>query len=235
MVALRRNLAVSMAKLMTMSDQQLPPQQPRPRKIPPHILRRRRIVAVIILLILLALIGWGIWALIGLFLPDDDDQSTPQPQPTVTETVTPSPEETEDDEDEEQSADACDPQMLTVTGDTDQESYDPDETPEFTLTVTHDGDVLCDASLGSDQQSFVVEDADGDFVFSTRACQVDPQEQIVEMEPGQSEEVTFEWERVITDEDCETTLDDAEPGEYQLIVAMGEREAEPVTFELEED
>lgn len=221
-----------MAKLGIMSDQQLPPQQPRPRKIPPHILRRRRIVAVIILLILLALIGWGIWALIGLFLPDDDDQATPQP--TVTETASPSPEESEE-HDDEQSADACDPQMLTVTGGTDQESYGPDETPEFTLTVTHDGDVLCDASLGSDQQSFVVEDADGEFVFSTRACQVDPQEQIVEMEPGQSEEVTFEWERVGTDEDCETIIDEVEPGEYQLVVAMGEREAEPVTFELEDD
>ncbi|GAA4106925.1 hypothetical protein FB556_0974 [Enteractinococcus coprophilus] len=193
-------------------------------------------MAVIILLIILALIGWGIWALIGLFLPDDDDQSSPQPQPTVTETVSPSPEASEEeDNDDEPSADACAPEMLVVTGATDQESYAPDETPEFTLTVTHDGDVLCDASLGSDQQNFVVEDADGGFVFSTRACQVDPQEQIVEMEPGQSEEVIFEWERVGTDEQCETIIDDVEPGEYQLVVAMGEHEAEPVRFELAED
>ena len=223
-----------MAKLGIMSDQQLPPQQPRPRKIPPHILRRRRIVAVIILCILLGLIGWGIWALIGLFLPGDDDQAVSQPQPTVTDTVSPSPEESGGG-DEEQGAVACDPQMLTVTGGTDQESYGPDEIPEFTLTVTHDGDVLCDASLGSDQQSFVVEDADGEFVFSTRACQVDPQEQVVEMEPGQSEEVSFEWERVGTDEGCETIVEDVEPGEYQLVVAMGEREAEPVWFVLEGD
>lgn len=195
-------------------------------------------MAVIILLLILALLGWGIWALIGLFLPDDDDQSSPQPQPTVTETVAPSPEASEDDEDEEdeeQRADACDPAMLTITGATDQESYGADETPEFTLTVTHDGDVLCDASLGSDQQNFLVADAVGDFVFSTRACQVDPQEQIVEMEPGQSEEVVFAWERVGTDEECETIVDDVEPGEYQLVVAMGDREAEPVRFELEED
>ena len=232
---------MSMAKLGIMSDSHypLPPQQPRPRKIPPHILRRRRIVAVVILLIILALIGWGIWALIGLFLPDDDEQTTPQPQPTVTETMSPSPDESEsedeDDDEDDQSADACDPEMLTITGATDQDSYSPDETPEFTLTVTHDGDVLCDASLGSDQQNFVVEDADGEFVFSTRACQVEPQEQIVEMEPGQSEEATFEWERVGTDEDCESTVDDVEPGEYQLVVAMGDREAEPVSFELEED
>ena len=130
-----------MAKLGIMSDQQLPPQQPRPRKIPPHILRRRRIVAVIILCILLALIGWGIWALIGLFLPGDDDQAVSQPQPTVTDTVSPSPEESGGGDDG-QGVVACDPQMLTVTGGTDQESYGPDEIPEFTLTVTHDGDVL---------------------------------------------------------------------------------------------
>src|SRR5699024_6435420 len=121
MVVPSRILAVSMAKLGIMSDQQLPPRQSRPRKIPPHILRRRRIVAVIILLIILALIGWGIWALIGLFLPDDDEQATPQPQPTVTETVSPSSEESEDDDDDEPSADACDPEMLTVIGATDQE------------------------------------------------------------------------------------------------------------------
>src|SRR5690625_5998279 len=82
-----------------MSDQQLPP---RPRKIPPHILRRRRIVAVIILLIILALIGWGIWALIGLFT--SDDEAAPAPVPTVTEAVSPSPSPTgadEEDEDDE--------------------------------------------------------------------------------------------------------------------------------------
>ena len=218
-----------------MSDQQLPP---RPRKIPPHILRRRRIVAVIILLIILALIGWGIWALIGLFT--SDDEAAPAPTPTVTETVSPSPSPTDEDgndtqeeDDETELANACDPEFLTVTGSTDQESYEEDEFPVFSMTVTHDGDVLCDASLGSDQQNFVVEDSDGEFVFSTRACQVDPQEQIVEMEPGQSESAEFEWERVGTDEDCEALVEDIEPGQYQLVVSMGERTAEPVAFELE--
>jgi len=222
------------AKLWIMSDQQNLP--PRPRKIPPHILRRRRIVAVIILLIILGLIGWGIWALIGLFTSDDEEQP-PAPAPTVTETVSPSPTETEtadeDDDDDEDTAEACDPEFLTVTGSTDQESYGEDEHPVFTLTVTHDGDVLCDASLGSDQQNFVVEDAEGEFVFATRACQVDPQEQIVEMEPGQSESAEFEWERIGTDEDCETTVEDLESGEYQLVVSLGERSADPVPFELE--
>ncbi len=222
-----------MAKLVTMSDQRYYPQPPRRRKIPPHILRRRRIVAVVILVILLTLIGWGLWALIGLFIPDDDDQAGTEPQPT--QTVSPSPEESEDEDDEdEESADACDPAMLTVSGDTDEESYDADEFPVFSLMVTHDGDVVCDASLGSDQQNFVVEDSDGDFVFSTRACQVDPQEQIVEMEPGQSETVTFEWERVGTDENCQEIVEDVESGEYRLQVAMGEREAEPVSFVLED-
>ena len=215
-----------------MSDQQLPP---RPRKIPPHILRRRRIVAVIILLIILALIGWGIWALIGLFTSDDD--AAPDPSPTVTETVSPSPSETETEDENEDTddelANACDPEFLTVTGSTDQEVYAEDEDPRFTMTITHEGDVLCDASLGSDQQNFVVEDMDGQFVFATRACQVDPQEQIVEMEPGQSESVNFQWERFSTDEDCESEVEDVEPGQYQLVVSIGERTAEPVEFELE--
>lgn len=214
-----------------MSDQQLPP---RPRKIPPHILRRRRIVAVIILLIILALIGWGIWALIGLFTSDNDDATEPDPSPTVTETVSPSPTETGDeDDDTDEVADACDPEFLTVTGSTDQEIYAEDEDPRFAMTITHEGDVLCDAALGSDQQNFVVEDMDGQFVFATRACQVDPQEQIVEMEPGQSESVNFQWERISTDEDCESEVEDVEPGQYQLLVSIGERTAEPVVFELE--
>jgi len=236
-------LTGAVAKLLTMSDQQQLP--PRPRKIPPHILRRRRIVAVIILLIILALIGWGIWALISWLTSDEDEP--PEPTPTVTQTVTPSPTEsaTDDDEDDEETeasddesdseelADACDPEFLTVTGATDQGSYAADETPVFTMEVTHDGDVVCDASLGSDQQNFVVEDADGEFVFSTRACQVDPQEQIVEMEPGQTEAAEFQWERVSTDQDCESLVEDVEPGEYRLIVSMGERTADPVSFELE--
>lgn len=225
-----------------MSDQQQLP--PRPRKIPPHVLRRRRIVAVIILLIVLALIGWGIWALIAWLTSDDDDSA--EPVPSLTETVTPSPTEDETEEDDEDGepspteetsdeelADACEPEFLAVTGSTDQASYAEDETPVFTMEVTHDGDVLCDASLGSDQQNFVVEDADGRFVFSTRACQVDPQEQIVEMEPGQSESVEFEWERIATDQSCESAAEEVESGHYQLIVSMGDQTAEPVEFELE--
>src|SRR5690625_3044813 len=100
------------------------------------------------------------------------------------------------------------------------------------MEATHDGDVVCDASLGSDQQNFVVEDADGEFVFSTRACQVDPQSQVVEMEPGQSESVDYEWERIGTDEQCETMVEDIEPGQYELVVGLGEQTADPVTFEL---
>lgn len=205
---------------------------PRPKRIPPHILRRRRIVAVIILLILLGLIGWGIWALVGLFTSDDE-----QPPP-VTETVSPAPTETatEDNEDDEKTAEtanACDPQVLALAGATDQESYAEGEFPVFTMTIAHEGDELCDASVGTDAQNFVVEDADGEFVFSTRSCQVEPQSQVVEMEPGQSESAEFQWERVGTDEECETTVEDIEAGEYQLIVGLGEQTAEPVTFELE--
>lgn len=201
----------------------------RPRRIPPHILRRRRIVAVVMLLILLGLLGWGIWAVVGLFT-SDDEQAAPPPEPTA---ATSSPSATNEATDDDDATAACEPEMLTVTGATDQEAYADDEFPVFTMNVAHDGDVVCEASLGSDQQSFVVEDADGEFVFSTRACQVDPQEQMVEMEPGQSESAEFEWERVGTDEDCESTVEDIAAGQYQLVVSLGEQTAEPVTFELE--
>ena len=206
---------------------------PRPKRIPPHILRRRRIVAVVILLVILSLIGWGIWALVGLFLPDEQ-QEQPQPVPTVSENASPSPSASATpDEETAASANACDSDVLAITGATDQEAYGADEMPTFSMTITHEGDELCDASLGSDQQSFVVEDADGEFVFSTRACQVDPQSQVVEMEPGQSEGVEFQWERVGTDESCETVVEDVSAGEYQLVVGLGEETAEPVTFELQ--
>ena len=205
---------------------------PRPRRIPPHILRRRRIVAGVILLALLALIGWGIWALVGLFLPDDD-QVSPTPEPTTSESGQPSPSDSPSDQESEQAADACDPQVLSLAGATDQDAYPADEFRTFTMTITHDGDELCDASLGTDEQNFMVEDAEGQYVFSTRACQVEPQSQVVEMEPGQSESVDFQWERVGTDEDCQTIAEDISAGEYRLIVGMGEQTADPVTFELE--
>lgn len=205
---------------------------PRPRRIPPHILRRRRIVAVVILLVLLALIGWGIWALVGLFLPDDEE-SAPTPEPTVSESVEPSPSESPSDDESDQADGACDPEVLSLAGATDQESYADDAFPTFAMTISHEGDELCDASLGSDEQSFVVEDAEGEFVFSTQACQVDPQSQVVEMEPGQSESVEFQWERVGTDEDCQSVVEDISAGEYQLTVGLGEQTADPVTFELQ--
>lgn len=204
---------------------------PRPKRIPPHVLRRRRIIAVIIVLVILGLIGWGIWALVGLFMPDDNE-SAPEPEPTVSESAEPSPSESPSDEDEDSAA-ACDPEVLALSGATDQDSYAEDEFPAFTMTISHEGDQLCDASVGSDEQNFVVEDAEGEFVFSTRSCQVEPQSQVVEMEPGQSESAEFQWERVGTDEDCQAMVEDIEAGEYQLTVGLGDQTAEPVTFELE--
>lgn len=240
MVVPSRCLSARIAKLLSMADNDKLP--PRPKRIPPHILRRRRIVAVVILVIILALIGWGIWALVGLFLPDDE---SPDPEPTVAESAEPSPSESKDaaseskDEASEDPSDeasddaaACEPDVLAVSGATDQESYDENEQPKFTMTILQEGDELCDASVGSDEQSFVVEDADGEFVFSTKACQVDPQSQVVEMEPGQSESVDYEWERIGTDEQCENIVEDIEPGQYQLVVGLGEQTADPVTFEL---
>lgn len=204
---------------------------PRPKRIPPHVLRRRRIIAVIIVLVILGLIGWGIWALVGLFMPDDNE-SAPEPEPTVSESAEPSPSESPSEEDEDSAA-ACDPEVLALSGATDQDSYAEDEFPAFTMTISHEGDQLCDASVGSDEQNFVVEDAEGEFVFSTRSCQVEPQSQVVEMEPGQSESAEFQWERVGTDEDCQAMVEDIEAGEYQLTVGLGDQTAEPVTFELE--
>jgi len=234
MVVPSRCLSVRIAKLLSMADNDKLP--PRPKRIPPHILRRRRIVAVVILVVILALIVWGISALVGLFLPDDD---APDPEPTVAESAQPSPSKSQheasaqpSDEASDDDAAACEPEVLAISGATDQESYDDNEQPEFKMTISHEGDELCDASVGSDEQSFIVEDADGEFVFSTRACQVDPQSQVVEMEPGQSESVNYEWERIGTDEQCETMVDDIAPGQYQLVVGLGEQTADPVPFEL---
>lgn len=231
MVVVTSFLSGQVAKLWGMSDQHQ--YSARPKRIPPHVLRRRRIIAVLILLVILGLLGWGIWALAQWIFSGDEPEAT-QPTPTVTETVSPEPEESASDDDVAAQAE-CDPEMLTLTGATDQQSYAPGESVTLTMTVTHDGDVLCDASLGSDQQRFLVEDADGGFVFSTRACQVDPQEQVVEMEPGQSESVSFVWERVGTDEECQQLVEDVASGQYRLLVGLGDRLAEPVEFVLEED
>lgn len=205
---------------------------PRPKRFPPHILRRRRIVAVVVLLIFLALIVWGVWALIGLFLPDSEE-ALPTPETTVSESVGPSPSESPTDDESDQAAGACDSEVLSLAGATDRDAYAQEEFPTFAMTISHDGEELCDASLGSDEQSFVVEDSEGGFVFSTQACQVAPQSQVVEMEPGQSESVEFQWERIGTDEDCQSVVEDISAGEYQLTVGLGEQTADPVTFELQ--
>lgn len=229
MLAVAPEFFGTVAKLCSMSEHNPMPQPP--RRIPPHILRRRRIIAVILVLVILGLIGWGIWAVVGALT--GDDEGTGAAKPTVTESASPSPSATADDDETSDQVAACPPEFLQLTGSTDQESYGDGEIPTLTMTITHEGDVLCNASVGSDQQNFVVEDANGEFVFATRACQVEPQEQVVEMEPGQSETATFAWERVGTDEACEIVVEDLSSGQYQLVVSLGERTAEPVPFTLE--
>src|SRR5699024_5862382 len=131
--------------------------------------------------------GGGISARVCLFLSDDEP---PDPEPTVAEPAQPSPSESQGEASEQPSDRAsdddapCEAHVLAVCGGAGRGSYEENEPPRFTMTISHEGDELCDASVGTDEQSFVVEDADGEFVFSTRACQVDPQSQVVEMEPG---------------------------------------------------
>lgn len=120
---------------------------------------------------------------------------------------------------------------LKVTATTDAKKYGEGENPKFTMEIENASDLDCSADLGSGAQLFAVE-KDEKRIFSTTYCQVNPEEQVVVLEPGQKESSTFVWERIGTDEKCENVNDKLEAGDYELVVGVGEARSEPTKFTL---
>lgn len=89
----------------------------------------------------------------------------------------------------------CDTSRLGVAAVTDQTSYGAGESPKLSLRITNHNEVECDADLGTKTMAFVVTSGT-EVYWDSRHCQLDGEEFLVRMKPGQTLETEpIEWKR----------------------------------------
>lgn len=229
------------------------PQSPKNRPHSPQVYRRRRLVvglaALIALAVVLALIFWVAGLVRGT--GDDDSPSGPteqtseptadasdeaSPSPSASDEASPSPSASDESADETEAApeSTCEEDQLSVTAATDQSEYGSDEEPVFEMSITNDGDQPCDTNVGSNQQVFTVTSG-SDRIFATTDCQVEGNDQMMTLEPGQTETSRFTWSKVRTQPGCEESTEELSSGTYQLEVAMGSVTSESQSFTLNQE
>jgi hypothetical protein len=179
------------------------------------VYRRRRLVVGLGLLAVIAII------LLIFFRPGAGDgaaEPASQPGATANPAATAPPEST--------APVACDPAIVAVEAITDQDSYDPGEEPELSLSVTNTGTVPCVLNAGTTTQVFTITSG-ADVYWTSTDCQTDEVDAEVTLEPKipVSTKTPLVWDRTQSSpETCEITDREPAPGEgasYYLSVSVG--------------
>lgn len=238
--------------------------------------RRRRIVVGILAVLALLGLWWLISSIVGLFTDDEpqDAASDQQTEESADDADASSAQngsaddadsgeqdeqqDSEQDAEQQDSGGSCAPDDVTVTADTGDESYAPDEAPLLILEIENTGSESCTLDVGTAQQTFVVASG-GREIFNTAQCgasaqdeeaqdeeaqdegaQNDAQSQNddgasleMEFETGQTERAHLTWPRSESAADCGEPAD-LEPGTYELTVSLGGITSEPHEFTLTE-
>ena len=191
------------------------------------VYRRRRLVVGLGILAVLAII------LLIFFRPgggDDPAAGDPKPTASTDPAATAAPDAA--------ARTACDPAVVTVVAITDQGSYDPDDDPELSLSVTNTGPTPCELNAGTSTQVFTITSG-ADVYWTSTDCQTEPADAEVTLEPGVavSTKTPLVWDRTRSSpETCEISDREAVPGEgasYYLSVSVGGvASASPVQFLL---
>ncbi|WP_130177815.1 hypothetical protein [Cryobacterium sp. SO1] len=193
------------------------------------VYRRRRLVVGLGVLAVLAII------LLIFFRPGSGDDPAAGPSPATTADPAADPAATAGGD---PATTACDPATVQVEAITDQGSYDPDDDPELSLSVTNTGTTPCDLNAGSSTQVFTITSG-ADVYWTSTDCQSDAADATVTLEPNVavSTKTPLTWDRSRSSpETCEITEREAVPAEgasYYLTVSVGGVEsASPTQFLL---
>ncbi|GAA3710500.1 hypothetical protein GCM10022377_25120 [Zhihengliuella alba] len=208
---------------------------PSPRRPSPAVYRRRRLVALVALLVVLALLVWGVSAVVGMVRGNDagptaqaggEAGASAPADPSASGAPGPS------DGTVSGAAGDCQPDDVVVRSSTDAASYGPDANPVLIMTIENTGEAPCDVNVGTGEQEFLVMSGD-DRIFSTKDCLAEASDLRITMEPGQAETARFTWERVRSAPGCEPVSSNPRPGTYGFTAKLGDRESKGAVFQLQ--
>lgn len=179
----------------------LDPVGPHPRSV---YWRRRAIVLVV-----LALLIAGIVTLVNAIFAGGGS-----PTATSTDAATPA------------AITTCDAKDISLTANTDQDSYAKGEKPQLTMTITNTGTTTCTFEVGSDKQKFVITSG-ADAIWDSSVCQTAAEPFTQQFDPGQSVTTNpLQWGRARSDSCTAGTPAVAGGASYQLSVLLGDVQSE---------
>lgn len=194
------------------------------------VYRRRRIVVGIAALLVIALLIWGVSAIVGAIRgPGPDKTAAPAPEPSQSSSAAPAsssgaPAGVNPDG-------SCPAGAVKVTASTDKASYASGAKPVLIMTLRNTLSVPCTTNVGTKEQEFVVTSGT-DRIFSTKDCQKDAVDTQFQLEPGKDEQARFTWNRARSLTKCAAIDAKPRPGMYTLQVMLGKAESEKVQFAL---
>lgn len=190
--------------------------------LPPSVYWRRRLLVIGVALALV---------LIVVLIAVRPGGSAPPADPAETDPPT-APVETASPED----LTPCTAADIELTAVTDKQNYAAGEEPELQMRLANVGAGECSINVGTTQQEFLITSGT-DRIWSTQDCQLEPQDQLIALAAGASEEIPtapFAWDRTRSSAaNCDAAPVAARPGWYHLTVRLGEfASAETRQFEL---
>lgn len=127
----------------------------------------------------------------------------------------------------------CPPESIQVTAATDKGNYKQNSTIKLELGVTNGHNASCAIDVGPKLQTYTVKQGDK-VVWSSAFCVSGEQEEATQVfVSGARKNAVLPWDMIPTDDKCNRTADTLEPGQYQLVTKLGERESQPAPFEVD--
>lgn len=223
-----------------------------PRRQSPAVYRRRRVAVAFLAVLVLALVAWGVRALIDGGSEDPDQAS--QQEPAGSETGSPTDSATENSPDDgeggptqdagddggdtasaspepEVAEGFCAPADMALRASTHQDSYARGVAPLLIMEIENTGSETCLFDVGTREQTFTVSYG-GRELFNTAQCGGRGESLEMEFEPGQTERAQLVWPRSDSSEDCSEPAE-LTTGDYDLTVKVSGLRSEPHTFTVQ--
>lgn len=158
-------------------------------------------------------------------------------EPAAEDTPSASPTSAAPVPDEKAASGKCPAEKVGLKAKVDKKSFKEEAKPKFKMVIENNHTATCLIEVGTKEQEFLVE-KNGDVVWSSKFCAADKDENAevsTEFAPESEKTAQFEWNRVQVDKNCNRTNKDFGPGDYELVVKLGDEKSKPVKFELEKD
>lgn len=201
---------------------------------PPNIYWRRRVVVIVVLVVFLALLIWGIRAVLGVMAGDEQAAVTPSPSPSASTLATASGTQSPSGSGTQSasgSAGECGDDALKVSATSSSREVAAGAAIKVGMLIENVSDSACSFDAGSANLSLKVTSGN-DQIWSSDDCQGAGENAPTVVQPGGQLTSEVAWNGVRSAEGCPTGLAKLKAGTYQLRASVGDITSGALTITL---